>query len=715
MTRGPVPAAGLPELLERLSGTRSEIARLVGDHVDAVVDPRDGSTTYLDGALREVLASGAAREREAAFRAAVLDALPANVAVLDQAGTIVAVNEAWRRFATSNGAPDGDAYVGANYVEAAAAATGSDAAIGQHVAERLRALLRGDVPRVAVEYTCHAPDQRRWFRMVATRPPHGSGIGAVVTHLDVSDVVRSQRVLRDGERRMAAILDALDEGVCAIDVDGRVALLNPAARRMLGIAEGHGVGARAAVVIRRFGADGAPVSGSDPLAVALREGRGTRVVDEWFERASGERFPVEYDVAPMRDATSAVVGVVLTFVDAGPRRSIEASLAAARRLEALGQLTGGVAHDFNNLLTVIGGNAELLVDTLPEGPQRRSAELIRVAAERGAAITQQLLAFGRRQSLDPEAVDLRSLAGDAFELLQHTAGSTVHVELAIDDEVWPVRADRARLETALLNLVANARDAQPRGGAVRVAVGNVTLGAADAASAGVAAPPPGDYVALSVTDDGVGIAAANLARVFEPFFSTKAPTKGAGLGLSMVHGFVHQSGGGIEVCSEPGAGTTVTMWLPRDPRQRAVVAEGGRPYEAPEPLADLGATVLVVDDDALVRAYASELLGRMGCVAVEAEGAAAALRVLEERDDVDLVFSDVVMPGPLDGYGLAAVVRDTWPHVRVVLTSGFDAQRAALDPDGDDACSAWPLVPKPYGREALAEAIAGALRRRSDG
>ena len=697
-------AERLSELLARLRDTRAEIERVVGAHVDAVVDPSDGSTTYMDAALREVLAQGAAQERDATFRAAVIDAIPANVAVLDRAGVVIAVNESWRRFALANGASS-DAFVGANYLDVSAAATGSEAAFGQGVAQRLRALLAGESNRVVLEYPCHAPDQQRWFRMIATRPTEGSDIGAVVTHVDVTDVVRSERTLRDGERRMAAILDALDEGVCAVGVDGRVALLNPAARRLLGLGEGQAIGAPIGAVIRRFGADRDRVEQRDLLASTLREGRGIRVTDEYFERADGVRFPAEYDVAPLRDTTGAVVGAVVTFADVGARRAIEVSLTAAKRLEALGQLTGGVAHDFNNLLTVIGGNAELLADTLPDGPLRRSAELIRIAAERGAAITQHLLAFGRRQALAPRHVDLRAVAGEIQDLLQHAAGGSVQVDVHVSDDVWPVRVDPARFDVALLNLVTNARDALPGGGTVRVDVRNATLDAAHVeAATQVGTGVVADVVAITVTDDGVGIREADLPRVFEPFFTTKAQTKGTGLGLSTVHGFAHQSGGAIDIRSVFGEGTTVSLYLPRHDGSN-VDADASPTMQAAALGATLGATVLVVDDDPMVRAYASELLRRLGCVSVEAAGPSVALRILSERDDVDVVFSDIAMADAMDGYALAHAVRASWPWIAVVLTSAYDAQRAVHGRDGEP----WPLLPKPYGQHALEEAIAGAL------
>jgi len=587
-----------------------------------------------------------------------------------------------------------------------AAATGADAASGREVAEGLWALLRGETTRVVVEYPCHAPDQQRWFRMIATRPDATGDVGAVVTHVDITDVVRSERTLRDAERRMAAILDALGEGVCAVDGDGRVALLNPAARRLLGVSEGQGIGVPVDTVIRRFGADGAPVVECDPVANALRDGRSARVFDEYVERASGERFPVEYDVAPLRDATATVAGAVVTFVDAGPRREVEASLAAARRLEALGQLTGGVAHDFNNLLTVVGGNAELLVDTLPEGKPRRSAELIRIAVDRGAAVTQQLLAFGRRQPLDPQSIDLLAASAETLELLQHGVDASVTVELDVHADVWPIRVDPLRLEAALLNLVANSGDALPNGGVVRVAVQNATLDASRPAAAALVAPyGVAEVVAITVTDDGIGIRKADQSRVFEPFFTTKGQAERTGLGLSMVHGFAHQSGGAIDILSEPGVGTTVTIWLPRHVAGASGAGDAAQASPGAADAATLGATVLVVDDDPLVRAYASELLGRIGCVSVEVEGPAAALRLLAERDDVDIVFSDVIMPGPMDGDALAQAVRASWPWIKVVLTSGHGARWSVDDRAGDS----WTLLPKPYGQRALADAIAGAL------
>ena len=348
------------------------------------------------------------------------------------------------------------------------------------------------------------------------------------------------------------------------------------------------------------------------------------------------------------------------------RKRAETALLEARRMESLGRLTGGVAHDFNNLLQVVSGAVELLRIVTREGGDgrvERALASIGRATGKGARLTQQLLAYGRRQPLASTAIDLRARIGELGNLLRHSLGSAITLEIRAGERLWAVHADPTQLETALLNLAINARDAMPHGGTVTLALENCSLPDARYADASL---PPGEYVCLALADEGSGMSAETAASAFEPFFTTKAIGEGTGLGLSQVQGFARQSGGHAYLARRPG-GLTVGILLPRAdeaPPDKAAVAGVGLGASLP-----LGLRVLCVEDDALVREQAVAVLQAIGCEVAQADSADAALAL--GCADIDLVLSDVMMPGSLDGIGLAAALRALCPRLPVVLVSGY--------------------------------------------
>jgi CheY-like chemotaxis protein len=369
-------------------------------------------------------------------------------------------------------------------------------------------------------------------------------------------------------------------------------------------------------------------------------------------------------------------------------------------MEAIGNLTGGMAHDFNNLLGIIIGNLDLLSDHARLDPADR--DLLHDAldaASRGADLTRRLLAFARRQPLQPRRIEMNQMVAGIAGLLGRTLGEHIPISLNLADDIWPVRADPAQLEAALVNLATNARDAMPGGGRLIIATGNRQLDEDYAATH--AELTPGDYVLIEVSDTGTGIPPEILAHIFEPFFTTKEPGQGTGLGLSMVFGFVKQSGGHLNVYSEPGAGTTFRLYLPRD-RQGA---ETAAPSEVKASAAGSGETVLVVEDNPGMRRVVQRQLTELGYRVIEADGAAAALAVME-REPPSLLFSDIVMPGEMNGIALAREARARWPAIRVILTSGFPDTRLGGD---SDVVPGIRLLSKPYRRAELAEALREAL------
>jgi PAS domain S-box-containing protein len=404
-------------------------------------------------------------------------------------------------------------------------------------------------------------------------------------------------------------------------------------------------------------------------------------------------------MAPVRNPQGAVDRIVGTIRDVTERVRAQERLAQSQRLESIGQLTGGVAHDFNNALQVIRGNLELLTPSVEAdaGAQRRLANAIQ-GTERAAQLTSHLLAFARRQPLAPKVIDLSRQVRSTAELLKRTLGAGVEVSLEIASGVWPTLADPAQVESAILNLALNARDAMPSGGRIVIEVGNAALDAAAAAELEVA---PGDFVRIAVRDTGEGIAPEVLARVFEPFFTTKRDGKGTGLGLSMVYGFVRQSQGAVRIASNPGEGAAVSLFLPRSdaaPAPEIVASAPARPAET--------RTILVVEDDPAVRSAAVGMLEALGYRCREADDALSALAAFGDGDGIDLVFSDVVMPGPLKASGFMEALRRRAPETPVLFTSGY-AQDAIVHDGRLDA--GVNLITKPYPRDALAQKIAQLL------
>ena len=378
------------------------------------------------------------------------------------------------------------------------------------------------------------------------------------------------------------------------------------------------------------------------------------------------------------------------------RLRAEEMLGHSQRIDAIGQLTGGVAHDFNNILTVITGTIEILAEGVAKDPKlTATVKLIDEAATRGAEMTQRLLAFARKQPLQPYSTDVNTLLVDATKLLRQTLGEQIEIESILQDELPPVLVDASQLTTALLNLALNARDAMPYGGKLMLETRDVHL---DEAYARVNRDVrPGQYVMVAVSDTGRGIPLAIRDKVFDPFFTTKPPGQGTGLGLSMVYGFVKQSEGHIKIYSEEGQGTSIKIYLPQARETDKVLEiapaapiEGGRE------------TVLVVEDDALVRNFVTGQLKSLGYTTLVAGNAAEALKLIDQGAPLDLLFTDVIMPGTMNGRQLAEEVVKRLPTVKVLFTSGYTQNaifhHGRLDPD-------IILLPKPYRKSDLARMV----------
>lgn len=422
-------------------------------------------------------------------------------------------------------------------------------------------------------------------------------------------------------------------------------------------------------------------------------------------RARARQYEVQALIEDRERAADALEGVVAERTRAlqeanaelriqmAERARVEEALRQAQRIEAIGQLTGGVAHDFNNLLMVISGGLEMLRRSRQPDRRERLMDGMQQAAQRGAVLTRQLLAFSRCQKLKPEPVNVARQIGGMRELLDRSLRGDVHVTFEFASDLWPVEVDAAELEFVVLNLTVNARDAMPNGGLIIVRAENCAMLNRDELN--------GNYVRLSVSDTGTGIAPEVLARVFEPFYTTKEIGKGSGLGLAQVHGFASQSHGAVQIDSTVGHGTTVSLYLPRSEKSpREQDHRINVPVEGPA-ARPVGSVLLVEDDDEVAK-LASEMLDQLGYEVVRVASATAALGALANGRTIDVVFSDIMMPGGMNGVELAREIRNRRMELPVLLTSGY-AEAAALEAKA----AGIHILPKPYGLDDLSAALGG--------
>lgn len=454
-----------------------------------------------------------------------------------------------------------------------------------------------------------------------------------------------------------------------------------------------------------LGADVVDLIVAKPLRAAFRQ-RMARLVPELSDAPAGIRFELTLihrnGERILAEASSTVVrlgerAVVNTFIrDITRKRAAEEQLVQSQKMEAVGQLTGGIAHEFNNMLTVITGTIEILADAVKDNPPLATiTRLISEAADRGATLTSSLLSFARKQALEPAEIDVNELLEELVKLLLATFDKNIEIVTRLDGNVWLAFADRSQLSSALLNLAINARDAMLDGGKLTLATHNVVFGVREAVAVG--AGYAGDYVEIEIADTGTGIPQAILERIFDPFFSTKEVGKGTGLGLSMVFGFVKQSGGGIKVASEEGRGTIFTIYLPK------AEASALRPtgYDDRK-LVGGQETILCVEDDHDVRHYVTVQLESLGYKVVPAANATEALAIAAEGTPFDLLFTDIVMAGGMNGRELAEQMVAARPSLRVLFTSGYAYD--SLHAQGRATMGA-PLLRKPYRKAELARML----------
>jgi PAS domain S-box-containing protein len=522
--------------------------------------------------------------------------------------------------------------------------------------------------------------------------------------LEVEVAVQEQH-LGTAQSVLETTFNSVAEAVLVIDTDGGVVLSNPAAERMLGYRPGMSV-ADLWAVNTFCQTDGVtPVPHEDKTSTAALAGKPTDRKEVVIRPADGRKpRHVLVSGVPMRDAAGAISGASIFFHDITDVQETERKLQQAQKLDAIGQLTGGVAHDFNNMLTVITGTTEVLMDELKHSPEAlQTAVLVNQAADRCTELIRHLLAFARKQPLRPRNVDINSTILDIAKLLRPTLGEHVEIDSILEQEVATAHIDASQLANSLVNMAINARDAMPDGGKLLLETRNIVLEEAYARNNPDVIPGP--YVMLAVSDSGTGMSAAVRDRAFEPFFTTKRGGKGSGLGLSMVYGFVKQSGGHINIYSEEGHGTTIRLYLPPARLVESV------PAPPVAPILNGHETILVVEDDVLVRDFVVAQLRGLGYTTIAAGDGREALSHVLSGAAFDLLFTDVIMPGGINGRELAEEVTRHRPRTRVLYTSGYTGSAIIHHGRLDQGVL---LLSKPYRKSELARMVRIALGDATD-
>lgn len=574
-----------------------------------------------------------------------------------------------------------------------------------------------EIPKIALEtaeregrfeaegWRVRKDGSRFWANVVIDpiRDPAGNLVGFAKVTRDLTERRAAEEELRQSEQRFRLLLQSvIDYAIYMLDIDGRVTSWNAGAERFKGYAAEEILGEH----FSRFYTQEDREAGIPRIALETARREGRFEAEGWRVRKDGSRFWASVIIDPIRDDDGKLIGFAKVTRDLTERRAIEEQLRQSQKMEAVGQLTGGLAHDFNNLLTGISGSLEMMQVRMSQG---RTAEFDRYfmaaqgAVKRAAALTHRLLAFSRRQTLDPKPTNVNRLLSGLEDLIQRTVGPSIHVELVGASGLWPTLVDPNQLENAVLNLCINARDAMPDGGRLTIETANKWL---DERAARQQDLPVGQYVSLCVTDTGTGMAPDVIAKAFDPFFTTKPIGEGTGLGLSMIYGFARQSGGQVRIYSEVGQGTTMCIYLPRHDEEVPPDEEGMTSAHS-EPLGE-GEVVLVIDDEPTIRMLIAEVLSESGFAVIEAPDGPAGLRVLESNARIDLLITDVGLPGGMNGRQVADAARVHRPNLKVLFITGY-AENAVIGRGRLE--NGMFVLTKPFQMEILADRIREIIQR----
>ncbi|MBX7218851.1 MAG: PAS domain S-box protein [Blastocatellia bacterium] len=636
------------------------------------------------------------QSRLADLLASILNSLPAHIALLDKEGTIVTVNEKWKRFALENQLDQPDYGIGCNYIGVCeTASVDHDPANGYRVADGIRQVLSGTQKEFTFEYPCPAPEQERWFKLIIS--PLCNSLdretveGAVTMHVDITDRMLVEAALRTSEERNRDLVENATDIIFTRKLDDTLLSINKIAEtltgynrsEMLGLPFDHLLAPEFRALAHR----------------KLKEQETETSLPTLFEAElvckNGRRQPVEISSRLVfeGDRPVATQGIAR---DVSERRKLEEQLRQAQKMEAIGRLAGGISHDFNNLLTAILGYSEILLLRLQDERLRSKVEEIKKAGNQAAALVRQLLTFSRRDTRKPRSLNLNQVVRETQGILTRTIGEDIELVLHLQAELDPTYIDPTQVNQIIMNLVVNARDAMPTGGRLTIETRNFEVDATFAAAHPGATPGP--HVKLSVSDTGYGMSDEIRSQIFEPFFTTKEHGKGTGLGLPIVYGIVRQSDGFLLVESQPGQGTGVHIYLPSTTFRLETTPLPGLSVELPRGTE----TILLVEDDAMVRQLAEEVLTLCGYqVLLATDGQEALLVVNDYQAPIDMLLTDVIMP-KMNGPELALQVRTLFPDMLVVFMSGY-TDRLLSQPMLEDQEIA--LIQKPFTPLILAQRV----------
>lgn len=559
-------------------------------------------------------------------------------------------------------------------------------------------IIRSGKPKLNIVSKFSPPGRKPvWFRYDKTPyvdPGTGRNYVFISAH-DITVMMEAEEARRVSEDRYKKLYDNTPVMLHSIDAEGRILSANNYWLERMGYELDEVVGRH---VTEFHTPESAKFATDTAIPEFLRSGSSNNIEFQLVTK-SGEVMDVLVSAAADLNETGEIASTMAVQIDVTERKAVERQLVQAQKMETVGQLTGGLAHDFNNLLSVVLGNLQLM-EPFIEGNEiaEKRIRAAMFAVERGAELTRRLLAFARRQQLETESLDPNPLITNMVEMLERTLGESVELKCELGEDVPNVWTDPSQLESAIINLAINARDAMPEGGTLTIKSGVEFLGQGDVTRARDLRP--GNYAVISVSDTGVGIPADEMGKVFEPFFTTKETGKGSGLGLSMVYGFLKQLGGDVRISGVVEQGTTVELFLPIDDSGSS--KKGDLRKESGAEFDGTGVTVLVVEDQDDVRDVAVALLQSLKCTVIEASNGREGIETLKKNNDIDMLFTDIVMPGELDGVALAELAADLRPELPILFTTGF-ADSPSIQSGSVDVTKN--LIFKPYRRAALASAI----------
>ncbi len=677
--------------------TRQAALETTNVHIEHTVTKR---TAELTREIAERRRAEVALQESRYFLRCTVDALSAQIAILDEKGVIIETNQAWQRFARENGGGE-CCSVGENYLGVCTFPPGE----ASPAAEGIRSVMAGQIEEFSLEYSCHSPAEQRWFIMRASRFTNSSHPRVVVAHENITARKLAEEELSRSRSTLRGVLDHIPQRVFWKDSDLVYLGCNRALAADLGLHEPSDLVGKTDFDLHSE--DLAQSYRAADFAV-MQQDQARVAFEEPGIRPDGSPMWLRTSKVPLHDEAGRISGVLGTYEDVTAHKlakleieRLDAQLVQAQRLETIGKLASGVAHEFNTIMTAIIGQSELLLSYLPTaGSPRKSVTEIRKAAERAASLTRQLLAYGRKQMLRPEILDLNTILAGLTASIRHLLGGNIEIRLLEGAGLHPVRVDADQIEQVIINLAMNAADAMPQGGRLTIETANATLLAGDLGDN--AELKPGEYICLSISDTGTGMTETVKAHLFEPFYTTKEVGQGTGLGLSTCYGIIKQTGGHISVRSEPGQGATFKIHLPR--------FDG--PAANATPAAPAGSTrgrevILFVEADPVLRNATINVLRKAGYAVEAAADASAALNVAGRMPLLDLLITEGDMPG-MSGTQLRACLFSDQPALKTLFTSTRKYEACVRDnmvSAGDE------FLPKPYSPVLLLQRTREVLDR----